>query len=155
MKKSKLISVYLISSLILTGCDFFLRPGSSNNTSSNSSDSDITTSVVDLETIDLKVKEVSLRINQTYKLAFDYGPNNVANPEVTWSSSDEDVVTVNNGLVTALTTGTATIKVQSVEFPSIFDEATITVESDEGKARNDQPAHSGVALRPFPQFPVH
>lgn len=59
-------------------------------------------------TIGLNTNSVTLKVNDTLSLIETVTPDNdVSN--VTWQSSNEDVVRVVNGLVTAISTGTATI----------------------------------------------
>ena len=59
--------------------------------------------------ISLDGKE-SLRVGRTTKLTVNYYPNNAnAISEVTWSSSNENIATVENGSVTAVSVGTAII----------------------------------------------
>ena len=76
----------------------------------------------------LSSTEVKLAAGGTARLTYSIGPWNLANTAVTWSSSDENVATVNNGLVTAVGKGTATITVTSVATPSLTATCTVTVQ---------------------------
>ena len=70
---------------------------------------------------------VSVEKTKTYQLTPVLSPDNVTETEITYSSSDESVATVDeNGLVTALKTGTAVIRAQS-EVEDVFAECTVTV----------------------------
>lgn len=69
---------------------------------------------------------VSLKIGDTFKLRVDIAPFN-ADRTVTWTSSDESVATVADGIVTALSIGTAEITVTSVSNPSVFVTASVLV----------------------------
>ena len=67
--------------------------------------------------VTLDKKTLSLAVSGTYTLTATIKPANATDQDITWSSSDEDVVTVVNGVVTAVGVG----------------KATITVETDNGK----------------------
>ena len=49
--------------------------------------------------------------NKTIEVSYDYVGNNTPSSELTWTSSNTNVATVNNGIVTALNKGTTTITV--------------------------------------------
>lgn len=69
----------------------------------------------------------TLSIGQTQQLAATIIPINATNIQVTWSSSDNTIATVdNNGLVTAVSAGTVTITVTTVD-GSFIDTASIEV----------------------------
>lgn len=57
-----------------------------------------------------------------------------ANDVVTWTSSDETVATVANGVVTAVSSGTATITATSTVAPEVSASATVTVTFPESTA---------------------
>lgn len=62
--------------------------------------------------VSLDQSDVTLKIKETLQLNATVSPNNAKNKEITWSSSDSDIVTVDDtGLITAKKKGTATIKV--------------------------------------------
>jgi|GEM_PF-5093021 len=66
--------------------------------------------------------EVSLKVGKTKELTAVLEPENVTNKNVTWSSSDEEVATVDeNGKVTAVAAGTAeiTVKTEDGEFTAV------------------------------------
>ena len=71
----------------------------------------------------LNQKAKSLVIGDTFRLE--------ASMAVTWSSSDPAVATVADGLVTAVSSGTAIITASAIADPSLSAEATITVTSAE------------------------
>lgn len=81
---------------------------------------------VDLQSLSLSPNTLSLTIGTTQTLSVQATPSN-ANASVTWSSSDTSVATVNNGVVTAVANGSATITATSVENSSIKAVATVTV----------------------------
>ena len=52
-------------------------------------------------------------LNESFQLIATYAPEDVADATLVWTSSDEAVATVENGLVTAVSEGTATITVKN------------------------------------------
>ncbi len=74
----------------------------------------------------LKKDSVSLRVGETFALKVSIAPFN-ADQTVTWVSSDESVATVSDGLVTAVSIGSAEITVTSQQNPSVFLTAHILV----------------------------
>lgn len=86
-------------------------------TNSGGSDSEQLSITINAQT-NVPVTGVSLNTNtlnliegDTDTLTATVEPDNATNKNVTWSSDDESVATVNDGVVTAVTTGTATITV--------------------------------------------
>ena len=85
-------------------------------------------------------------IGKTALLTASISPADAANQRVIWSSDNEAVATVNNGLVTAVSYGIANIVVTSEENEDITDTCLITVRiSDEqlGDVNNDN--HRSIA----------
>lgn len=70
--------------------------------------------VVPVESISLDYSSLPMEEGQTFTLTAKVKPDNATDKTVTWESSDTDVATVNNGVVTAVAVGTATITVKSV-----------------------------------------
>ena len=65
---------------------------------------------VPLKAIKLDKNNLELAEGQSSQLKVSYNPTNTtADKKVTWSSSDESIATVKNGLVTAVSEGTSTI----------------------------------------------
>lgn len=65
---------------------------------------------VEVTSIELSNNQKSLNIGDTFTLTATLKPNDATNKSVTWSSSDTSVATVDeNGVVTAVSEGTATI----------------------------------------------
>lgn len=72
-------------------------------------------------------KEIPLEKTKTHELKPVLSPDNVTETKIIWTSSDEEVATVDeNGVVTALKAGTAVIRAQS-EIEDVFAECTVTV----------------------------
>ncbi len=79
--------------------------------------------------VTLNTKTLLLGIGETAALTAAIAPDDAANKAATWSSSDESIVTVSNGTVTAVSAGTATITAVSSSNPSVFDTCAVTVKS--------------------------
>ena len=75
----------------------------------------------------LSSNNVNLTPTQTAQLSATISPANASNPEIVWSSSNLAVATVLNGLITAITTGSATITVSSTDGSNIFAVLVATV----------------------------
>lgn len=81
--------------------------------------------------VELDKTEVTLAPEATETLTATVKPNNATYKTVTWSTSDSDVATVEDGVVTAVAAGTATITVTSVDDSSKKATCTVTVEAPE------------------------
>lgn len=66
-----------------------------------------------ISSISLNKSEITLNKNETYKIEYTVAPSNATNKEVTFSSSNENVAIVSNGLITAKSSGEATITVKA------------------------------------------
>ena len=71
--------------------------------------------------------EVTLEVKETTTLVATITPANATNQNVTWSTSDAQVATVENGVVTAVALGTATITV-TTEDGNLTATCVVTVE---------------------------
>lgn len=77
----------------------------------NKANTAITLTTSDVTTIDLKpANKANVRLNASVKaIKSDESQVNVVSPTITWTSSDETVATVSEGVVTGLKVGSATI----------------------------------------------
>ncbi len=73
------------------------------------------TETVDVTGVSLDKTTANLDIGGTVKLTATIAPANATNKNVTWSSSNEAVATVDNGLVTAVSAGNSTITVTTAD----------------------------------------
>lgn len=81
--------------------------------------------------ITLNKQHDTLKINDTLQLTPDVIPSNATEKGVVWTSSNVSIATVSsNGLVTAKSAGTTTVKAVSVDDSSLFATCMITVESE-------------------------
>ena len=101
--------------------------------SSNGFTYEVPVNVVDktvaVTSVSIDQHELSLFTDETTQLTTTVLPENAVNKNISWTSSDDTVATVDqNGLITAISAGTATITAASEENPKIFDQCAVTVE---------------------------
>ena len=86
------------------------------NDSKKTSECKITVKHVSVDGISLDKSEASLKIGDTLPLAVIFDPKNATNKNITWTSDNPSIATVDSeGKVTAVSSGTATIKVDTEE----------------------------------------
>jgi len=64
---------------------------------------------IPVEEITLNVNEIELEIGETYTLEAEVAPEDATDKTVTWTSSDPEIVVVEDGVVTAVAPGTAVV----------------------------------------------
>ena len=79
----------------------------------------------EVSAIKLSEPTVSIKKGETKQIEVSVLPTNATNNGFTWESSNEDVATVENGLITAKTSGTATITVTSSNGTKAYIEVTV------------------------------
>ena len=112
-----------------------VAPGSVTILISSSENAEIYDQVVvtfDVEITGINAKEANVNIDlattKQYQIEFEYLPNNTTQTGVTFTSTDTDVATVDqNGLVSFLKTGNATVRIASKTNASIYDEVVFTI----------------------------
>ena len=80
----------------------------------NVTSNEVTITVIDkyaVTGVKLNEKSLTLEVGKSGKLIATVLPEDARDKTVTWSSDKESVATVNEGVVTAVSPGTATIKV--------------------------------------------
>lgn len=87
--------------------------------------------VGDINVTSIKLNNTSLKLTSgsTSTLTYEIKPDDAAFKPVSWSSSDESVATVSNGVVTGINGGTAIITVQ-VDGTTLKSTCTVTVEGN-------------------------
>lgn len=84
--------------------------------------------VVPVESIEFDEPEIEMAVGDEFTLHANVRPLGVTNRKVTWSSSDEAIVSVDaNGKLRALATGSATVTAASVQDPQIEGTCRIRV----------------------------
>lgn len=83
--------------------------------------------IVDAEEIVLDKSEVELKVNESIQLGVAVLPDNTTNKIVAWSSSDESVATVEDGVVTAKSIGEAIVTVGTTDGTNLTATCVVTV----------------------------
>lgn len=78
----------------------------------------------------LDYTELTLQTNQETRIACSVLPNNATDTRITWLSSDTSIATVEDGLVTGVAGGNATVTAKSVSNPSVTADCSVTVIGD-------------------------
>ena len=79
--------------------------------------------------VTLDAETALLGIGETTVLTPAVTPDDAANKNLVWATSDASIATVSNGTVTAVGPGTATITVSSESTPAITDTCAVTVKA--------------------------
>lgn len=112
-----------------------LRPGSATVTVTSRSDdakSDSCTVTVREAVTAVRLNSDSLQLTltedgKTAPLTAAVEPEEATDPTVRWTAVPDGIVSVENGTVTALKAGTATVRAESVSNPGVYDECEVTV----------------------------
>ena len=75
---------------------------------------------IKLQGISVAPNSASLSVGQSKNIIVYFNPTNATNKSISWSSSNPSVATVNNGTVTARSSGVTTITVRSAEGKSAY-----------------------------------
>lgn len=107
--------------------------------------------IISVTGISLRQNSVSMLAGETTQLNIRILPSDATDKSVTWESSDNAIASVNNnGLVTAIAQGKATITVTSND-GHYYDTCQITVNSQGTDIRNQYTANqSGIRIYPNP-----
>lgn len=92
--------------------------------------SSVNVNVLDVKVskLTLNMSDVRLFVSEKINLKANVHPANATNENITWSSSDENIATVNkDGVVTALKEGSVVVKATSISNPNAFVECNVTV----------------------------
>lgn len=108
------------------------QTSSNNNTTSSKGNSSKTTSSNTVSNTEIKVtgiiiseSNVSMTIGETRQITASVSPSNATNTNVDWSSNNNSVASVNNGLITANGEGTAIITASA--YGGVSVDCTVTV----------------------------
>lgn len=88
---------------------------------------------IPVEALALDRQEATVAIGATVSLLPVIDPLDATNKSVTWTTSDAAVATVNDGVITGVALGTATIAAASVENPVFSAECSVTVVPSTGQ----------------------
>ena len=90
--------------------------------------------IINVESISLNKTTLSLLEGESDSLTATISPSNATNKTITWSSSNSNVATINNGLVTAIGVGSATITATTTNGKTASCEVSITAKAVENSA---------------------
>lgn len=82
---------------------------------------------IKVETVTITPSEVTLNANQKTTLSVSYLPENAGKKNVNWTSSDNNVAMVDNGLVVGINEGTCTITATATDGGGAYGECKVTV----------------------------
>lgn len=82
--------------------------------------------VVDVEKIEISKSDISFSKGANYTLTVDIYPSNASNKNVIWESSNTNVANVENGVVTGVSNGSATITAKTFD-GNIVDSTEVTI----------------------------
>lgn len=139
IRKYILMSVVGLMASLLISCD------TSDNPVINDDDDVVSISGIEIKATGLNNGKITVTVGQTVQLSSEIYPPSASEVNVTWKSSDENVVTVSKtGLMTTINSGTATVTLQSVANPEI--KATIEVRVADGTIDvNNEPVDQSLA----------
>ncbi len=84
---------------------------------------------IKLQSINLNHTQIAISQGQVLELYPTFNPSIATNKEISWSSSNNEIATVDNsGKVTAISLGTVTITATSVKDSSVSSQCEVTVE---------------------------
>ena len=96
----------------------------------------VTEKYVAVESVTLSQTSASLKVGETLQLTVTVSPSDATEQTAVWSSSDTSVVSVENGLVTAMAKGRATVTV-TVEGKTATCEILVTSSGNAGEDLDD------------------
>lgn len=135
MKKAKFLSVIaLLSSIVLVGCANRDTPTPTPNTS-NTDNKPAEPSVVNVESIAVSSKEMTLKVGEGQSISVSFTPSNATNQDLNYSSSNDNIAMVSSqGNVKAIAEGEAIITVTSKANSNA--KATVTVHVEKRDEEN-------------------
>ena len=103
-------------------------------------------SVIPITAINLSQSTLNLGAGDNYTLNHTLTPSNTTQTELSWSASPSGIVSIDNGVITALTTGTCTITCSSVDNPSVSATCSVTVAASSVKITNISLSNNELAI---------
>lgn len=93
---------------------------------------EVYTETILVETINLNPMKIEGAVNDTYEIEAIVLPTNATNKNLTWKSSDESIVTVDDGTITLHALGTAIITAEAMDGSKVKSECNIIVSHEAG-----------------------
>ena len=136
--KTKLLVLSAALMLVLAGCNTSNKGDFTPDTSAGTSTTETSSSeggdVVHVESVSLNQESVTLTEGETVQLVATVLPQNATNKNISWSATGNGIVSVDDGLVEALSEGTSTVTVTTAD-GSKTAQCTVTV-----NAKSQKPA---------------
>ena len=104
----------VVSATLLSGCDLF-----NTEDIENPSYSPVSPAGIEVTSLSLSEQSLRLKIGQNQTLSVTINPSNATNKTITWKSTNTSVATVNNGVITAVGSGTTVITATSSNGKSV------------------------------------
>ena len=92
--------------------------------------------VIPITAINLSQSTLNLGVGDNYILNYTLTPSNTTQTELSWSASPSGIVSINDGVINALTSGTCTITCSSIDNPSVSATCSVTVAASSVKITN-------------------
>lgn len=119
MHNKKLLIILPILAGLFSACNIqVVKETNDNPVEPNSKpepDIDPNTDIINVTGITLDKTELSLEVGKTYQLIPTITPETALNKAIEWSSSDDSVASVENGLITAKNAGFATVFAETID----------------------------------------
>lgn len=90
--------------------------------------------IIPVTSVVLDYTTLSLDVGDSMQLAASVLPSNATNNVILWETSNSSIATVDNGYVTAVTSGNVTITARSAENTSIYATCAVNVAAESGGA---------------------
>ena len=90
----------------------------------------INVTVSNINVTGITASDVTVVNGETATISYTVAPSDATDPSVTFTSADETIATVENGVVTGVAVGETTITIASVSNPEVTTEITVTVTSN-------------------------
>lgn len=127
--KKRLFLLPLIS-FCLGACNVSLNEQNQENTEENEED------IINVEDIILSKNEINLHKGDKYTLTATVLPEDASNKKVVWSSDDTEIATVKNGVVNAISEGSALITVTTKD-GGLTDQCVVNI-SESGGSQDEE-----------------
>ncbi len=86
----------------------------------------ITVVPIEASQITLSESALAMSVGDTHNLEYEILPDDTTDTSVTWSSSDNNIATVEDGVITAISEGVAQIKIESINGVSDICELSVS-----------------------------
>ena len=127
--KKRLVLLQLISLFALSGCDF-LDSLAGEAPSEVIDDKDKPSTKVDVVGVNIVKASISIEEGQQETLEYKVLPTDATDKSVSWASSNEEVATVNGGVIYAIASGQAEVTVTTTD-GGFIDNCAVTVTKKE------------------------